>query len=278
MREEESILRVVGIFRGVAVSVVSTVVTRPVPDGPLVRPAVAEHQKNPHGESGRVGTVRPQAVRSSGDPQAIKGVEEDAKQEGLVRSNRDSGEDPHNSPKVHKSKVGDVEPVELGSEGFELSDRGGERMSCGGKPPIRGDEGSGTGFSSKTKGKDAEGEVKGFQRKNLVVVKRGNGESEGKDELQEKVSLFPVQKFAHHVVGRNEGADGFPQGGEDKLGRKCWGTRVSRGFQQGIQQGRRSGKDLKGAVDFVEGDRLQEILSRGRKRGEKSNDGIGVFL
>ena len=271
MREEESKPRVVGIFVGVAVSVVSPVVTRPVPDGPLVRPGVAEHQKNSDGERGRVGTVRPQAVSSSGDPQAIKGVEGDAKQKGLVRSNREGGEDPHEGPKVHKSEVADVEPVELGTESFAFFDRRGERMSCGRKPPIRRDEGSGTGFLSKPKEKDGEGEVKGFQRKNLVVVKRGNGESEGKDQLKEKVSLFPVQKFAHHVVGRNQGADSFPQGGEDKLGRTA---RVARG----IQQGRRSGKDLKGAIDFVEGDGLKEILSRGRKRGEKSDDGIGVFL
>ena len=228
MREEESIPRVVGIFLSVAVCVVSTVVTSKMPDGPLVTARVEKHQQNPDRERGRECTVRPQAMRSSSDPQTIKEVEEDAKQEGLVRSNREGGEDPHDSPKVYKSKIGNVEPVEPRSEGFAFCDGGGQRMGCGGKPPIGGDEGSGMGFLSKSKEKDAEGEVKSFHRKNIVVVKWSNGKRESKDELQENVSLFPVQKFAHHVVGRDEGADSFPQGGEDKRGRT---TRVGRHSQ-----------------------------------------------
>ena len=31
-------------------------------------------------------------------------------------------------------------------------------------------------------------------------------------------------------------------------------------------------------IDFVEGDRLEKIFSRGRKRRKKSDDGVGVFL
>ena len=214
--EKHAVFGVMGVLLGVTVAVVSTVVTRPMPDGPLVGTAVAEHQKELDGVGSGVGAVRPQAVSTSGDTQTVEDMEEDAPEVGLVGSNGDSGEETHEGPKVNESEVGDVEPVELGEEGLKLVAGGGERAGSGSEPTIRGNKGGGMGFLGESKEEDTEGEVESFQGKDVVVVKRSDNEGKGKNELQKDVTLFPVHKLTHHVVRRDKGANGFPQRGENK--------------------------------------------------------------
>ena len=272
VREKQTILRVMGVLLGVGVTVVSAVVTRPMPDGTLVGTTVAKHQKDLDGGRGGVRAVRPQTVSSSGDTQTIKDMEGDTPDEGLVGRNGDSSEDTHEGPEVNESEVSDVEPVELGEEGLKLGAGGGEGAGSGGNPSVGGNEGGGVGFLGKSEEEDAEREVEGFHGEDVVVVHGAGGDGKSENEFQKDVTLFPVHKFAHHVVGGDKGADGFPQRREDNVG----GTPGSANTG-GEGSGRRR-KNFEGAVNVVKRNGLEDLLGTGGEGREEGHDGVGVFL